>query len=268
MSKIVKPLTKEICSKWKETDMAKNPLTGKQLDTRLKNIILKKCADFEDVSPNTFLKNRETLMKTAQKHLFDPKPKHEINEINDRMNAFLNGFDSFHMRDILQQKGVNTYTLNSMLSVFEVTNELVEKLVSKLEFLGDIHHPVTRYLPEILLSFGSDYPDSEMSIPREADESLESYNKRKRDEFKLFITKLLGFFSGVPRLLNNTRYGVNIVQYRDGQLPTSHMCFIKIDIPDYINTKKMLYKKLIQSVFMTANATTQAGGRNIRSRRM
>jgi hypothetical protein len=188
-------------------------------------------------------------------------------EITERLNAFLKGFNSFNMRDILQQKNVNIFTLNSILSVFEITKELIKKLVSKLLFLVENEHkehPVIIFLPEILRSFGSDYPDSEMRVPHETGETIESYNKRKIEEFKLFVTKLLGFFSGVPRLLNNTDYSVKIIKGQVGRLPTSHMCFIKIDIPDYINTKELLYKKLIQSVFMTANATTQAGGKNLK----
>ena len=37
---MVKKLTKQTCQEWKQTDRTKNPLTNKQLNDRLKKILL------------------------------------------------------------------------------------------------------------------------------------------------------------------------------------------------------------------------------------
>ena len=69
-----KKLTKQTCQEWKKTDRTKNPLTNKQLNDRLKQIVLKKCNELLQDSSVSSSYSPDTLIKAAEKSVF----KHRI----------------------------------------------------------------------------------------------------------------------------------------------------------------------------------------------
>ena len=69
-----KELTKQTCQEWKQTDRTKNPLTNKQLNDHLKQIVLKRCNELLQDSSVSSSYSPDTLIKAAEKSVF----KHRI----------------------------------------------------------------------------------------------------------------------------------------------------------------------------------------------
>ena len=73
-NRVSKELTKQTCQEWKKTDRTKNPLTNKQLNDRLKQIVLKRCNELLQDSSVSSSYSPDTLIKAAEKSVF----KHRI----------------------------------------------------------------------------------------------------------------------------------------------------------------------------------------------
>ena len=82
-----------------------------------------------------------------------------------------------------------------------------------------------------------------------------------QEDFNIFISKLLSFWSGVSFYTENKNYIISYISDLDiNRLPESHTCFYRIDLPGY-TTGEMLKEKIRMAVYGIEEGIGLRGGK-------
>jgi hypothetical protein len=177
----------------------------------------------------------------------------------DLLDAFIEGFQFTNLNEVLLSHDVNIYTLDTMLSVYQLTPEVIEDFIRRISYHPeDIANVMPhKYLVTILRNFGRDFP-AEHNVEGETESE---YKVRQAEEFKSFFKKLIAFWSGNTRIDQNENQRYMLTTKEHPGLPTAAMCFKRLRFHIEEISYENFYKKLVNAVeYGWSDGTQLAGG--------
>lgn len=177
----------------------------------------------------------------------------------DLLDAFIEGFQFTNLNEVLLSHDVNIYTLDTMLSVYQLTPEVIEDFIRRISYHPEDIANVTphKYLVTILRNFGRDFP-AEHNVEGETESE---YKVRQAEEFKSFFKKLIAFWSGNTRIDQNENQRYMLTTKEQPGLPTAAMCFKRLRFHIEEISYENFYKKLVNAVeYGWSDGTQLAGG--------
>ena len=206
--------------------------------------------------------NFKEYLRLVAKHQLTKQIAVGANDTSKNLKAFLSGF---YIRKKLRALNTTVGELDKLMHGATITNESIREWLTPgrvtISTTDQHENQLGQWLKEIMLSEGNDFPIEEITHSPAGTQSR-SIETRKKDEFIVFMGKLMFFWTSLRKLDNTQRYQIIFV---DGALPRASTCFYQLKLPRTIQTKDELYRKLITAVYNVEQGVGLLGGKTKKS---
>ena len=177
-------------------------------------------------------------------------------DISDYYKQFSEGFNN-NLRKLFQQKNISYVTIDKMLTKEEIDDKILQKLSDNIfrniSFTRDNNASIDEYIKK-----GNRYAEK---YQKYIDNILLNKNTGfSEEEHKIFVQKMLEFWTGIDFYKSEIKYKMLIVMNNTHGYPVSHTCFNRIDFPLY-DSEEQFFEKFKFAVENSYNKFTIAGGR-------
>lgn len=168
------------------------------------------------------------------------KKKLEIDETETLLDEFLRGF--FVSREVLRAKKVNMFALDLLMTGSEVTEEHIEKIITKIRR----PYPSISSIPQYIVWFFHILL-YDRHFPRELAREQPTRYAQSPEEFK---RQLLFWWTGTYYYNESLNYSITLGN-GVGEYFRAHTCFSSMDFPAHIPSRKHMYEQLMRQVCET-----------------
>jgi hypothetical protein len=227
----------------------------------------------KDITKTNF---REYITLRSKHKLLHQIDNRDDKDTYNRFKGLISGFNP--LRKLLAKEKLTISALDKLITFETIDDITIKKLIEKFKSimypmiedtndieLRDQNKIATDLLISILEDDGKTFPYEVINMEPPSDEEIRKKN------FYNFIEHLLSFWSSYRHYSESLNYKISVIskvvvneEIQDipaNTLPKSHTCYTTIDIPvPYHDKRDILYKKLIQAVYLGEKGIGNLGG--------
>ena len=236
--------------------------------------------DDEDLNKDNFvefikLTAKYMMTKNILRKDIDIKRKsgESQSQFNTRYNKSCSNYENYlrylisgipyDIKEYVANKKLTLRNVTSFLTIGSMTAEKIENFKTKFR----------NYMNHIIYHIDNPNPTIKQDLINKTtqltnffiDFVLTKDSNETQEDFNIFISKLLSFWSGVSFYTENKNYIISYISDLDiNRLPESHTCFYRIDLPGY-TTGEMLKEKIRTAVMGIEEGIGLRGGKKIKN---